>query len=314
MLKDLDSGLEGRHVIIVEDIVDTGLTLTYLQEILRARAPQTLRTACLLSKPSRRVGRRHGRVHRLHYRGQVRRRLRPRLCGEVSQPREHCGARRELRNLEAFRDHHRGGRADARSRLDRRAGRRRPRHAAGAGHARGAAGDGRSRGGGRSGACRRTWRRSRTSDGWRSAATTRASRSSARSCRTCAAEAWRSPTLAPTTRSRSTIRTSPPLSARSVARGEADAGIVIDGAGIGSAIAANKVRGVRAAMCPDETIARYSREHNGANVLTLGSSLLRRTGGGDPHRGDLARHRHAGGALHPTAAEGPALGGPIRAR
>jgi ribose 5-phosphate isomerase B len=62
--------------------------------------------------------------------------------------------------------------------------------------------------------------------------------------------------------------------ARSVARGESDAGIVIDGAGIGSAIAANKVRGIRAAMCPDETIARYSREHNGANVLTLGSALL----------------------------------------
>lgn len=62
--------------------------------------------------------------------------------------------------------------------------------------------------------------------------------------------------------------------ARTVARGEADAGIVIDGAGIGSAIAANKIRGVRAAMCPDETIARYSREHNGANVLTLGSTLL----------------------------------------
>jgi ribose 5-phosphate isomerase B len=62
--------------------------------------------------------------------------------------------------------------------------------------------------------------------------------------------------------------------AKAVARGEADAGIVIDGAGIGSAIAANKVPGVRAAMCPDETIARYSREHNGANVLTLGSSLL----------------------------------------
>jgi hypoxanthine phosphoribosyltransferase len=54
MLKDLDSGLEGRHVIIVEDIVDTGLTLTYLQDILRARAPRSLRTACLLSKPSRR--------------------------------------------------------------------------------------------------------------------------------------------------------------------------------------------------------------------------------------------------------------------
>ena len=55
MLKDLDSGLEGRHVIIVEDIVDTGLTLTYLQDILRARAPRSLKTACLLSKPSRRV-------------------------------------------------------------------------------------------------------------------------------------------------------------------------------------------------------------------------------------------------------------------
>ena len=59
-----------------------------------------------------------------------------------------------------------------------------------------------------------------------------------------------------------------------VARREADAGIVIDGAGIGSAIAANKVGGIRAAMCPDETIARYSREHNGANVMTLGSTLL----------------------------------------
>jgi hypoxanthine phosphoribosyltransferase len=54
MLKDLDSGLEGRNVVIVEDIVDTGLTLTYLQEILRARNPKSLRTACLLSKPSRR--------------------------------------------------------------------------------------------------------------------------------------------------------------------------------------------------------------------------------------------------------------------
>jgi len=52
--KDLDSGLEGRDVIIVEDIVDTGLTLHYLQEILAARGPRSLRTACLLSKPSRR--------------------------------------------------------------------------------------------------------------------------------------------------------------------------------------------------------------------------------------------------------------------
>jgi hypoxanthine phosphoribosyltransferase len=55
LLKDLDSGLEGRHVIIVEDIVDTGLTLTYLQDILRARAPRSLKTVCLLSKPSRRL-------------------------------------------------------------------------------------------------------------------------------------------------------------------------------------------------------------------------------------------------------------------
>jgi ribose 5-phosphate isomerase B len=62
--------------------------------------------------------------------------------------------------------------------------------------------------------------------------------------------------------------------ARTVARGEADAGIVIDGAGIGSAIAANKIDGVRAVMATSELIARYSREHNGANVLTLGATLL----------------------------------------
>ena len=54
VLKDLDSSVDGRDVVIVEDIVDTGLTLTYLQDILRARSPRHLRTACLLSKPSRR--------------------------------------------------------------------------------------------------------------------------------------------------------------------------------------------------------------------------------------------------------------------
>ena len=59
-----------------------------------------------------------------------------------------------------------------------------------------------------------------------------------------------------------------------VARGEADAGIAIDGAGLGSAIAANKLHGVRAAMCTDRTLARYAREHNGANVLALGSTLV----------------------------------------
>ena len=54
LLKDLDTALEGRNVVIVEDIVDTGLTLNYLQGILRSRNPKALRTACLLSKPSRR--------------------------------------------------------------------------------------------------------------------------------------------------------------------------------------------------------------------------------------------------------------------
>ena len=54
MLKDVDASLDGRHVIIVEDIVDTGLTLHYLQDLLRLRNPRSLRTACLLSKPSRR--------------------------------------------------------------------------------------------------------------------------------------------------------------------------------------------------------------------------------------------------------------------
>jgi hypoxanthine phosphoribosyltransferase len=54
MLKDVDRGLQNRDVIVVEDIVDTGLTLHYLQDILRARGPRSLRTACLLSKPSRR--------------------------------------------------------------------------------------------------------------------------------------------------------------------------------------------------------------------------------------------------------------------
>ncbi len=62
--------------------------------------------------------------------------------------------------------------------------------------------------------------------------------------------------------------------AQSVARREADAGIVIDGAGIGSSIAANKVPGIRAAVCHDQTTARYARQHNGANVLSLGSTIV----------------------------------------
>lgn len=59
--------------------------------------------------------------------------------------------------------------------------------------------------------------------------------------------------------------------AKAVAAGHVDVGIVIDGAGIGSAMAANKVTGVRAAACYSPALAKNSREHNGANVLTLGS-------------------------------------------
>jgi ribose 5-phosphate isomerase B len=59
-----------------------------------------------------------------------------------------------------------------------------------------------------------------------------------------------------------------------VAGGAATRGVIIDGAGIGSAMAANKVRGVRAALCYDVASARNSREHNNANVLTLGGRLL----------------------------------------
>jgi ribose 5-phosphate isomerase B len=62
--------------------------------------------------------------------------------------------------------------------------------------------------------------------------------------------------------------------ARKVADGECACGIVVDGAGIGSAIAANKVPGVRAALCYDLSTARNSREHNHANVLTLGAGLI----------------------------------------
>ncbi len=59
--------------------------------------------------------------------------------------------------------------------------------------------------------------------------------------------------------------------ARTVAAGRADVGIMVDGAGIGSAMTANKIPGVRAAACYNEALARNSRQHNGANLLTLGS-------------------------------------------
>ncbi len=62
--------------------------------------------------------------------------------------------------------------------------------------------------------------------------------------------------------------------ARAVSDGSVDVGIVIDGAGVGSAMTANKVPGVRAAACYSVEVARNSREHNDANVLTLGSKTI----------------------------------------
>ena len=62
--------------------------------------------------------------------------------------------------------------------------------------------------------------------------------------------------------------------AKAVSDGAADVGIIIDGAGVGSAMTANKVPGVRAAACYSVAVARNSREHNGANVLTLGSKTI----------------------------------------
>ncbi len=62
--------------------------------------------------------------------------------------------------------------------------------------------------------------------------------------------------------------------AQQVANGTAWRGIIIDGAGIGSCMAANKVPGIRAALCCNEAMARNSREHNDANVLTLGGGMI----------------------------------------
>lgn len=62
--------------------------------------------------------------------------------------------------------------------------------------------------------------------------------------------------------------------ANAVARGDAWRGVVIDAAGIGSAIAANKVPGARAALCYDRATARNSREHNDANILSLGARMI----------------------------------------
>ena len=156
---------------------------------------------------------------------------------------------------------------------------------------RGAAGHGRAGRIGRLRRCRPTWRPRRRSGAWRSAATTPASslkRAHRRS--TCAGGASPSTIWARTGRRRSTIRTWPAAWRGSVARGEADAGIVIDGAGIGSAIAANKVRGD-----PGGDVHRRDdrplraraqrRERDDARV-----DAARRTRRGDPARRRLAGH------------------------
>ena len=62
--------------------------------------------------------------------------------------------------------------------------------------------------------------------------------------------------------------------ARAVVQGRTDMGIVIGGSGQGEQISANKVRGIRAALCHDEYTARLSRQHNNANVLSLGARVL----------------------------------------
>lgn len=86
--------------------------------------------------------------------------------------------------------------------------------------------------------------------------------------------------------------------ARAVAEGRAWRGIMVDGAGIGSAMAANKIRGVRAALCYDLTTALNAREHNDANVLTLGGTLIGARLAGDIAKAflttDFGGGRHAG--------------------
>ena len=207
---------------------------------------------------------------------------------------------------EAVRHHHRSRRAAAGAGRHGAPAARRPRHAARAGHA------ARPRvivvvrddDGGRG---RRRWRPRPTSAAWRSGTRPLGpGRSSAPWSPTCAAAASRSTISAPTRRTRWTIPDT---------RGTRRAGRRARRSRRrhrhrrrrpGSAIVANKVPGVRAAMCTTPTLARYSREHNGANVLALGATLLdRRRGAGD--RGPVAGHADDRAALHPAAGEGAAV-------
>jgi len=76
--------------------------------------------------------------------------------------------------------------------------------------------------------------------------------------------------------------------AHAIRDGEADLGVLVCGTGVGMAIAANKVQGIRAAACSETYTAKLTRDHNNANVLCIGSRVVSRRGRGDPTR--LARH------------------------
>ena len=86
ILKDLDAPLEGRHVLIVEDIVDSGLTLQYLMRTLEARGPASLEVCALLTKPEPQDRGPPGPLHRLRDPRQVRDRLRARLRRALPEP------------------------------------------------------------------------------------------------------------------------------------------------------------------------------------------------------------------------------------
>ena len=86
ILKDLDANIAGRDVLVVEDIIDSGLTLSYLMRSLKARKPASLEICALLTKPDAARDRRSGQVRRLRDPEQVRDRLRARLRRALPQP------------------------------------------------------------------------------------------------------------------------------------------------------------------------------------------------------------------------------------
>ena len=93
ILKDLDRDIAGRHVLIVEDIIDSGLTLSWLLKNLESRQPASMEVCTLLRKPRRDHGRRAGPLRRLRHPERVRRRLRPRLRRALPRPAVHRHAR-----------------------------------------------------------------------------------------------------------------------------------------------------------------------------------------------------------------------------